>query len=781
MVLQSSININKLNYTKKNKNFYGFDNILVNIFLISDIFEIINKLIKSLIKSDRRKINNVGKSKDNKIKIIKDKYSHNTIIRNYLLINLIKFIISNLFYKKTCNISFDLFYFQYSKITIKIKGIGDNYIFGYESTLKFNNRNLPKEIYINGNKQNTIEYKYYFNQTDNIFELIWNDSINDCSNMFAKCYKIFEINLSNFDTSKVTNMKYMFYNCSSLTSLDLSNLNTSQVTNAISIFSRCSSLISLDLSNFDTSQITSFYNMFSECTALTSVNLSNFNTSVAESMLFMFCKCSSLTSLDLSNFDTSQVRDMNNMFSYCSSLTSLNLSNFDTSQVLNMKSMFYKCNNLEYINLNNFDDRQLNQLNQSQMFTNIPINVVIYTKKNISELKIYNQIKYKCYTIYANDDWKSHQKKIINNTSNCIERCENSSQYKYEYNGKCYENCFHGFLYAENNNKTNECKCELEKCLTCPNVALKKGLCTKCNYNYYQKEHDPLNLGEYINCYKEPEGYYLDNNIYKHCYYRCKTCKTSGNDSIHNCIECNDNYLYKMKLNNYNNCYENCSNYYYVVDEINYYCTQDLNCPKEYPKLIKDKMECTKYNIEIIKDEILIRNDTQKLLKSEEIEYYDNLIKIIETDFTESYDTSKLDNGHDEVIETGKITVTLTTLQNQKNNINSNMTTIDLGKCENLLRIEYNISLNETLYIKKLDVKQEGIKSTKVEYDVYCKLFGTNLIKLNLTVCSNSKISIYTPIIITENIDKYNSSSGYYLSLHNQFNYKNNPLALFNL
>ena len=60
--------------------------------------------------------------------------------------------------------------------------------------------------------------------------------------------------------------------------------------------------------------------------------------------------------------------------------------------------------------------------------------------------------------------------------------------------------------------------------------------------------------------------------------------------------------------------------------------------------------------------------------------------------------------------------------------------------------------------MKKIDIVQEGMKASKVEYDVYCKLFGTNLIKLNLTVCNNSKISIYVPFIITDNLDKYNSS-----------------------
>ena len=41
-------------------------------------------------------------------------------------------------------------------------------------------------------------------------------------------------------------------------------------------------------------------------------------------------------------------------------------------------------------------------------------------------------------------------------------------------------------------------------------------------------------------------------------------------------------------------------------------------------------------------------------------------------------------------------------------------------------------------------------------------IFGKNLIKLNLTVCENNKIDILLPVEISENLDKYNVSSGYY-------------------
>ena len=116
----------------------------------------------------------------------------------------------------------------------------------------------------------------------------------------------------------------------------------------------------------------------------------------------------------------------------------------------------------------------------------------------------------------------------------------------------------------------NKCKCELEKCLFCPNVALNKSLCTKCNDNYYQIQDDPTNMGEYINCYKNPEGFYLDNNdnFYKKCYYTCKECDIKGNYSNHNCLNCNVSFPFQIKINGYLNCYEKC-NYYYYFDNIN--------------------------------------------------------------------------------------------------------------------------------------------------------------------------------------------------------------------
>jgi surface protein len=58
-------------------------------------------------------------------------------------------------------------------------------------------------------------------------------------NMFSNCSSLTSVDLSNFDTSNVTNMEFMFRNCSSLTSIDLSSFDISNVTSMMSMFSGC--------------------------------------------------------------------------------------------------------------------------------------------------------------------------------------------------------------------------------------------------------------------------------------------------------------------------------------------------------------------------------------------------------------------------------------------------------------------------------------------------------------------------------------------------------------
>lgn len=86
--------------------------------------------------------------------------------------------------------------------------------------------------------------------------------------MFGRMRNLTSLDLSGFDTSKVTNMEGMFFQCNNLASLDLSNFDTSKVESINNAFKECRSLTSLDLSSFDMSSVVRTDGLLDECSAL---------------------------------------------------------------------------------------------------------------------------------------------------------------------------------------------------------------------------------------------------------------------------------------------------------------------------------------------------------------------------------------------------------------------------------------------------------------------------------------------------------------------------------
>ena len=209
----------------------------------------------------------------------------------------------------------------------------------------------------------------------------------DAHAMFRGMSNPTSLDLSNFDTSQVTNMSQMFSDMSNLTTLNLSNFDTSNVTNMESMFRDMSKLTTLNLSNFSTSNVTNMNSMFANISNLTTLNLSNFDTSKVTDMSATFYGISSLTTLNLSNFDTSQVTNMQDMFYGMSNLTTLNLSSFDTSKVTRMQAMFYGMRNLTTLNLSNFDTSQVT--NMSLMFYNMS-NLITLNLSNFNTSQVTN-------------------------------------------------------------------------------------------------------------------------------------------------------------------------------------------------------------------------------------------------------------------------------------------------------------------------------------------------------------------------------------------------------
>lgn len=198
----------------------------------------------------------------------------------------------------------------------------------------------------------------------------------------------------------------------------------------------------------------------------------------------------------------------------------------------------------------------------SKMFGGVPNNFMICMSEANTKYKIYsqiNQLKFKVIDCTIN--WGSKQQKIIGTNGDCKSSCVSDNTYKYDYNEKCFEKCL------KSSYENFQWYCELDKCQFYNQASLSLDLCTTCNTNYYKKENDNLNLGKYINCYKNPIGYYLDEStsLFKKCYKSCETCEVNGNDIAYNFSKCDTDFPVENKINNNNNmnCYHRCDFYYY--------------------------------------------------------------------------------------------------------------------------------------------------------------------------------------------------------------------------
>lgn len=157
--------------------------------------------------------------------------------------------------------------------------------------------------------------------------------------MFQRCHAQ-SLDLSSFDTSNITDMRFMFYACHA------------QI---------------LDLSTFDTSAVESMQHMFEYCHAK-QIKITSFDTSNVTDMSYMFFNCET-QHIDLSSFDTSKVKDMHSMFEFCKA-RSINVSSFNINNVTNIKNMFRKCS-AEKIDISqwfNNGEEVYNKINIDNMF-----------------------------------------------------------------------------------------------------------------------------------------------------------------------------------------------------------------------------------------------------------------------------------------------------------------------------------------------------------------------------------------------------------------------------
>ena len=169
---------------------------------------------------------------------------------------------------------------------------------------------------------------------------------------------------------------------------------------------------------------------------------------------------------------------------------------------------------------------------------------------------------------------------------------------------------------------------------------------------------------------------------------------------------------------------------------------------------------------EVLNKTCIIKNDNNNIIEKNITNGGEFLDDIIINMFEEIYyNISSLEKGNDTIIENEKMVITLTKTDDQKNMTkNINEAIITLGLCEYELRKHYNYS--GTLYIKKDDIIQPGLKIPKIEYEVYARFNNKTLKKLNLSICEGLIIDLKIPFNISDlELLKYDINSLYYQSI----------------
>ena len=223
---------------------------------------------------------------------------------------------------------------------------------------------LPDKVYIDNVEQerNKWENKYInISSKYQAIKLEWNDKLLSTSKMFMDLKQVYEVDLSGFDSSFVTDTSYMFKGCDFILSINFNGFTTSSVKNMQAMFYWMGSIGSIDVSHFDTSQVTDMSLLFNKCGSLNHIDVSNFNTSSVTSMAAMFGD-SGFLFLNLSNFDTRKVQNMESMICYCRHLTSVDISSFDTSSCGSFLYMFSHSTSLKSLNLSHFDTSRAGHL-----------------------------------------------------------------------------------------------------------------------------------------------------------------------------------------------------------------------------------------------------------------------------------------------------------------------------------------------------------------------------------------------------------------------------------
>ena len=175
---------------------------------------------------------------------------------------------------------------------------------------------------------------------------------------FAECNKSMDI--SNWDLSSLTNAYYMFYYFTNGNKyMDLSILDFSGITNADHMFNS-SNTDYLDVRNINLTGITSYNNLFGSCYG-TELDLSNWDISKVNDLGYL-CGFSSFKKINLTGWNTVNVKNMGSTFYYISNLETLLIPDWDMTNATSTSNFIGNTPKLKYIDLSRSNDLTIKKI-----------------------------------------------------------------------------------------------------------------------------------------------------------------------------------------------------------------------------------------------------------------------------------------------------------------------------------------------------------------------------------------------------------------------------------
>ena len=175
---------------------------------------------------------------------------------------------------------------------------------------------------------------------------------------FSECKKSIDIN--NWNLGSLTNASYMFQNFTNGDKyIDLSVLDFSKVTKSSSIFEGCNvDYIDIRNTNLDLSKQSGL--PFKSVTGKV-LDLSNYDITGLTSTynLAYFCYC---PKIDLTGWNTVNVTNFNSTFYYLSNLETLIIPDWDMTNATSTSNFMYSCPKLKYIDLSRSNDLTIKKI-----------------------------------------------------------------------------------------------------------------------------------------------------------------------------------------------------------------------------------------------------------------------------------------------------------------------------------------------------------------------------------------------------------------------------------